>query len=103
MFDCISIAESYQPRAAFTPPVGLHRDDCLYEDDDVKEAIRRLPEKVKDERNYRITRALHLSMTKTILPKEQWTKYEEDTKYLEPYLEEVKRERDEINKWEANK
>ncbi|KXJ79276.1 hypothetical protein RP20_CCG001649 [Aedes albopictus] len=82
---------------------GLHRDDCLYEDDDVKEAIRRLPEKLKDERNYRITRALHLSLTKTILPKEQWTKYEEDTKYLEPYLEEVKRERDEMAKWEANK
>uniref|UniRef100_A0A4Y0BGD7 Cytochrome b-c1 complex subunit 7 n=1 Tax=Anopheles funestus TaxID=62324 RepID=A0A4Y0BGD7_ANOFN len=68
---------------------GLHRDDCLYENDDVKEAIRRLPEKLKDERNFRITRALHLSMTKTILPKEQWTKYEEDTKYLEPYLQAV--------------
>ncbi|XP_052872626.1 cytochrome b-c1 complex subunit 7-like, partial [Anopheles cruzii] len=82
---------------------GLHRDDCLYENDDVKEAIRRLPEKVKDERNYRITRALHLSMTKTILPKEQWTKYEEDTKYLEPYLDEVVRERDEKVKWESEK
>ncbi|XP_058464568.1 cytochrome b-c1 complex subunit 7-like [Malaya genurostris] len=82
---------------------GLHHDDCLYENEDVKEAIRRLPEKVKDERNYRIMRALHLSMTKTILPKEQWTKYEEDVKYLQPYLEEVQRERDEITKWESNK
>lgn len=83
--------------------VGLHRDDCLYENEDVKEAIRRLPEKLKDERNFRITRALHLSMTKTILPKEQWTKYEEDTKYLEPYLDEVVREREEKVKWESNK
>uniref|UniRef100_A0A182PGD9 Cytochrome b-c1 complex subunit 7 n=1 Tax=Anopheles epiroticus TaxID=199890 RepID=A0A182PGD9_9DIPT len=82
---------------------GLHRDDCLYENEDVKEAIRRLPEKLKDERNFRITRALHLSMTKTILPKEQWTKYEEDTKYLEPYLQEVVREREEKVKWESNK
>lgn len=79
--------------------VGLHRDDCLYETAEVKEAIRRLPEEVKDARNYRIIRALHLSMTKTILPKEQWTKYEEDTKYLEPYLQEVEAEFAEKAKW----
>ena len=81
---------------------GLHRDDCLYEDADVKEAIRRLPANVYDERNYRIMRALHLSMTKTILPKEQWTKYEEDVKYLEPYLKEVIREREEKQEWNKN-
>lgn len=69
----------------------------------MKEAIRRLPAKVYDERNYRIMRALHLSMTKTILPKEQWTKYEEDTKYLEPYLKEVERECAEKDEWNTNK
>ncbi|KAH8406419.1 hypothetical protein KR009_004758, partial [Drosophila setifemur] len=37
---------------------------------------------------------------KTILPKEQWTKYEEDVKYLEPYLEEVQREREEREHWD---
>lgn len=79
---------------------GLHRDDCLYENEDVKEAVRRLPRKLYDERNYRIMRALHLSMTKTILPKEQWTKYEEDVKYLEPYLKEVVKEREEREDWE---
>ncbi|CAD7088539.1 unnamed protein product [Hermetia illucens] len=78
---------------------GLHRDDCLYETEDVKEAIRRLPRKLYDERNYRIMRAIHLSMTKTILPKEEWTKYEEDTKYLEPYLQEVVKEREEREDW----
>ncbi|XP_017492665.1 PREDICTED: cytochrome b-c1 complex subunit 7 [Rhagoletis zephyria] len=78
---------------------GLHRDDCLYENEDVKEAIRRLPRKLYDERNYRIMRALHLSMTKTLLPKEQWTKYEEDVKYLEPYLKEVVKEREEREEW----
>ncbi|EDS37455.1 ubiquinol-cytochrome c reductase complex 14 kd protein [Culex quinquefasciatus] len=40
---------------------GLHR-----EDDEVKEAIRLLPEKVKNESNYRNTRALHLAKTKMI-------------------------------------
>lgn len=38
-------------------------------------------------------------MSKTILPKEQWTKYEEDTKYLEPYLNEVIKEREEKETW----
>uniref|UniRef100_A0A6B2E8M2 Cytochrome b-c1 complex subunit 7 n=1 Tax=Phlebotomus kandelakii TaxID=1109342 RepID=A0A6B2E8M2_9DIPT len=78
---------------------GLHREDILYENDDVKEAIRRLPPDVYDARNYRIIRALQLSMSKTILPKEQWTKYEEDVKYLEPYLDEVIREREEKEAW----
>lgn len=79
--------------------LGLYRDDCLYEDDDVKEAIRRLPQQLYDERNYRMIRALNLSMTKTILPKDQWTKYEEDFKYLEPYLKEVEKEREERTQW----
>lgn len=82
--------------------LGLHRDDCLYENEDVKEAIRRLPRKLYDERNYRIMRALHLSMTKTILPKDQWTKYEDDVKYLEPYLNEVIKEREEREEWNKN-
>lgn len=82
---------------------GLHRDDCLYEDEDVSEAIKRLPRKEYDDRNYRILRALNLSMTKTILPKNEWTKYEEDTKYLEPYLKEVIKEREEREEWNKNK
>lgn len=79
--------------------IGLHHDDVLYENEAVAEAIKRLPAKLYDERNYRIIRALHLSMTKTILPKDQWTKYEEDFKYLEPYLKEVEKERAERNEW----
>lgn len=77
----------------------MHRDDCLYETEEVKEALRRLPQNLYDERNYRIIRALHLSMTKTILPKDQWTKYEEDFKYLEPYLKEVEQEKAEKVEW----
>lgn len=81
--------------------LGLFRDDCLYETEEVKEAIRRLPQNVFDERNYRVMRALHLSMTKTVLPKDQWTKYEDDFKYLEPYLKEVEKERAEKNEWNS--
>lgn len=55
------------------------RDDTIYEDSDVKEAIRRLPETMYNDRMFRIKRALDLSMKQQILPKNQWTKYEEVT------------------------
>lgn len=56
---------------------GLFHDDCLYENDDVKEALRRLPQNLKDDRHYRMHRAIHLSMTKTVLPKDEWFSYED--------------------------
>ncbi|XP_041975488.1 cytochrome b-c1 complex subunit 7-like [Aricia agestis] len=80
---------------------GLMRDDCLYENEDVKEALRRLPDHVVDERNFRMIRAVQLSIQKSILPKEEWTKYEEDKLYLTPIVEQVKKEREEREKWES--
>ncbi len=56
---------------------GLMRDDTIYEDTDVKEALRRLPENQYNDRMFRIKRAMDLSMKQQILPKDQWTKYEE--------------------------
>ncbi|XP_076045449.1 cytochrome b-c1 complex subunit 7-like [Oratosquilla oratoria] len=82
--------------------VGLYHDDILYENPDVQTAIQRLPSVVQDERMFRIQRALHLSMTKTILPKEQWVSYEEDRakgRYLQQYLQEVINERKEKEEW----
>ncbi|KAG8005211.1 Cytochrome b-c1 complex subunit 7, partial [Nibea albiflora] len=78
---------------------GLMRDDTIYENDDVKEALRRLPENHYNNRMFRMKRALDLSMKQQILPKDQWTKYEEDVHYLAPYLEEVIRERKEKEEW----
>ncbi|XP_063041280.1 cytochrome b-c1 complex subunit 7 [Engraulis encrasicolus] len=79
--------------------IGLMRDDTIHEDSDVKEALRRLPENLFNDRMFRIKRALDLSMKQTVLPKEMWTKYEEDHAYLEPYLKEVIRERKEKEEW----
>jgi ubiquinol-cytochrome c reductase subunit 7 len=45
---------------------------------------------------------MQLSLTKSILPKEEWTKFEEDNKYLKPYLEEVIREKEEQQDWNKN-
>ena len=52
-------------------------DDVLYETPDVEEALRRLPSKLVDDRNFRILRAIQLSGQKKILPKAEWTKYDE--------------------------
>lgn len=71
-------------------------------DENIGEALRRLPQEIKDQRNFRIIRAMQLDCCKRILPKEQWTKYEEDVKYLTPYLEEVMKEKEEKEKWEAS-
>ncbi|KAK0171711.1 hypothetical protein PV328_005130 [Microctonus aethiopoides] len=79
---------------------GLMHDDMLYESEDVKEALRRLPTKILDERNFRLVRALQLSCQKIVLPQEQWTKFEEDVRYLEPYLEQVRKEIKEKEEWD---
>jgi len=78
---------------------GLKYHDCLYETIPVTEALRRLPQKETDERNFRIVRALQLSMQKVYLPKDQWMTYEQDDYYLKPYLEEVEREIAERAEW----
>ncbi|KAL3892146.1 hypothetical protein ACJMK2_004383 [Sinanodonta woodiana] len=79
--------------------LGLWRDDCRYETPEVKEAIRRLPKDVYDARNFRISRALLLSTKKEILPKDEWSKFEEDVMYLEPHLQEIKKETEEKVQW----
>ncbi|GFT81179.1 cytochrome b-c1 complex subunit 7 [Nephila pilipes] len=80
---------------------GLYRDDLYYETPEVKEAIRRLPQDIYDARIFRIQRAFQLSLTHSLLPKEEWTKFEEDLKnrYLEPLVEEVKKEKKERDTW----
>ncbi|XP_026204736.1 cytochrome b-c1 complex subunit 7 [Anabas testudineus] len=79
--------------------LGLMYEDTIYENSDVKEALKRIPENVYNDRIFRIKRALDLSMKHQILPKDQWTKYEEDYAYLKPYVDEVIRERKEREEW----
>lgn len=81
---------------------GLMRDDCLHENPDVKEALRRLPQDLVDARNFRMLRAVQLSIQKDILPKDQWTKLEDDTLYLTPIVNQVIKERQEREDWNKN-
>ncbi|XP_022911819.1 cytochrome b-c1 complex subunit 7-like [Onthophagus taurus] len=82
--------------------LGLMRDDLLFEDDDVKEALKRLSQAKIDERNYRILRATQLDIQKSILPKDKWTKLEEDELYLTPLVNQVIKEREEREEWSKN-
>lgn len=75
------------------------KDDTLYEDDVVKEALKRLPVEVADERTWRMARAFNLSNLKNVLPKEEWTKWEDDKPYLQEYIAQVKRELSEKKEW----
>ncbi|PIK61863.1 putative cytochrome b-c1 complex subunit 7 [Apostichopus japonicus] len=76
-------------------------DDTLRQTPEVIEAVRRLPADTYNQRAFRIKRALDLSLKHRILPTEQWTKFEEDVRYLKPYLEEVEREMKEKADWNA--
>jgi ubiquinol-cytochrome c reductase subunit 7 len=82
---------------------GLYHDDLLEETDLVTEALRRLPPDLQDARTYRFCRATQLSMLKNVLPKEQRPTFEEDRehgRYLQPYLDVVTREHEEMLAWQ---
>ncbi|CAI4215331.1 unnamed protein product [Parascedosporium putredinis] len=75
-------------------------DDCLdMEESPIGQlALKRLSPKESYDRVYRIRRAFQLSISHKILPKEQWTKVEEDKPYLQPIIDQIKAE---INEKEA--
>lgn len=82
---------------------GFYHDDLIggYNTDvnpKVSEAYRRMaidnPE-AHDQRVYRSLRATQLKIQKKILPREQWTTYEDDItkgRYLQPYLQQIEKE-----------
>ncbi|XP_064231381.1 cytochrome b-c1 complex subunit 7-like [Aotus nancymaae] len=94
----LEIMRKWYYNAAGFNKLGLLRDNTMYEDQDVKEAIRSLSENFYNDRMFRIKRALDLSMKHQLLPKEQWTKCEEEKYYLVPHLKEVIRETEEWEK-----
>ncbi|KAL3278959.1 hypothetical protein HHI36_016477 [Cryptolaemus montrouzieri] len=80
--------------------LGLWRDDLLNEDlSEVQEALERLDPRIRDERNYRIIRACQLNIEKKILPRSQWTKFKDDKLYLTPIVEDILKEREEVEEW----
>ncbi len=80
--------------------IGLLWHDLLPQSPVVKEAIRRLPREEREGIDFRMARAFLLSANKTILPKAEWTKQEDDVPYLNPYIELVERERRDKSDWD---
>lgn len=85
-----------------TAAVGLKRDDLIIEEHDVvQEALKRLPKDQLHARYQRFKVALHYSMLRKPLPKEQWIQNEEDYAYLMPYIEQVLAEHEEKEKYDT--
>merc|ERR1712002_234568 len=81
--------------------LGLKADDLRMDEyADVETAISRLSPEDQYERIFRIRRALDLSMKHQILPKEEWTKPEEDVLYLNDLIEQARVERKERQQWD---
>ncbi|KAK4066642.1 hypothetical protein Trihar35433_7069 [Trichoderma harzianum] len=73
--------------------LGLRYDDLLEEENEaVQIALKRLSAKESYERVYRIRRSVQCSYTHKLLPKDQWTKPEEDVPYLRNILAQVEAE-----------
>ncbi|KAK8089692.1 hypothetical protein PG997_004653 [Apiospora hydei] len=86
------VANWYSNAAGYRQ-LGLRADDLILEEDEqVLKALKRLPPQEAYDRVYRLRRAVQCSVTAKILPKEQWTKPEEDTPYLKPLIEQLKAE-----------
>ncbi|KAF2872559.1 ubiquinol-cytochrome C reductase complex 14kD subunit-domain-containing protein [Massariosphaeria phaeospora] len=82
--------------------LGLKADDILPEENDVVQlALKRLPPKEAYDRVYRLRRAFQCSVSHQLLPKEEWTKDEEDTPYLTVLIKEIETEMAEREDLEA--
>ncbi|PVI07859.1 14 kDa subunit of cytochrome bd ubiquinol oxidase [Periconia macrospinosa] len=82
--------------------LGLKADDLLPEENDtVLLALKRLPANEAYDRVFRLRRALQHSMQHNLLPKNEWTKPEDDTPYLSSIIKEIEREMAEREDLEA--
>lgn len=78
--------------STFSNPLPPHNsgDDLISEENEtVLKALHRLSPQQSYDRIYRIRRATQLSLQQKILPKAEWTKPEEDVRYLTPVLEQL--------------
>ncbi|KAI0589591.1 cytochrome b-c1 complex subunit 7 [Pyrenophora tritici-repentis] len=73
--------------------LGLRADDLLPEENDtVQNALKRLRPQDAYDRVFRLRRAFQLSMSHQLLPKEEWTKPEEDVPYLSGIITDIEAE-----------
>ncbi|KAJ7134957.1 ubiquinol-cytochrome-c reductase complex subunit 6 [Mycena crocata] len=81
---------------------GLLYDDLLIEErPEVQKALSRLTPREAYDRAFRIKRASQADVLHAPLPRDQWTKPEEDIRYLSPIVQEVMNEDTERSKWDT--
>ncbi|TQV91298.1 hypothetical protein V2A60_009489 [Cordyceps javanica] len=86
-------AASWYANAAGYRKLGLRFDDLLEEEREaVQIAIKRLSDQESYDRIYRLRRATQCSYQHKLLPKEDWTKPEEDVPYLRTIIAQVEAE-----------
>ncbi|OTB09091.1 hypothetical protein M426DRAFT_316383 [Hypoxylon sp. CI-4A] len=84
---------NWYTNAAGYRQLGLRADDLIVEEnEEVIKALKRLPPQVAYDRVYRLRRAFQASATHKLLPKDQWTKAEEDVPYLQPLIDQIQAE-----------
>ncbi|KAE8822320.1 hypothetical protein PTNB73_09517 [Pyrenophora teres f. teres] len=75
------------------PETAMGADDLLPEENDtVQNALKRLRPQDAYDRVFRLRRAFQLSMSHQLLPKEEWTKPEEDVPYLSGIITDIEAE-----------
>ncbi|KAF2266595.1 hypothetical protein CC78DRAFT_491447 [Lojkania enalia] len=95
------MAEWYKNAAGYRQ-LGLKADDLIPEENDVVQlALKRLPPKEAYDRVFRLRRAFQCSVSHQLLPKEEWTKPEEDDLYLTKIIDQVEAEMKERDDLEA--
>lgn len=68
----------YRAHQATNYRIGLLSDDIITDEIDiVREALKRLPDQAAFDRTFRLRRAMQLQLTNSILPEDEWTRYEE--------------------------
>ncbi|KAI2638912.1 putative ubiquinol--cytochrome-c reductase [Hypomontagnella submonticulosa] len=83
------VAKWYANAAGYRQ-LGLRADDLIVEENEkVIKALKRLPPKEAYDRVYRLRRAFQCSTAHQLLPKEEWTKPEEDVPYLQPLIDQI--------------
>ncbi|EFY86396.1 Cytochrome b-c1 complex subunit 7 [Metarhizium acridum] len=83
-------AANWYANAAGYKKLGLRYDDLVEEErESTQIALKRLSPKESYDRIYRIRRSVQCSYQHKLLPKDQWTKPEEDTPYLRDIIAQV--------------
>ncbi|WFD27003.1 Cytochrome b-c1 complex subunit 7 [Malassezia nana] len=97
------VANAYANAAGYRQ-MGLKYEDLIVEENQqMQKALSRLSESESYDRVYRFRRAVQCSILQRDLPKEQWTKLEEDNSYVTPLLEEIQAADDERAAWDTMK